>query len=336
MKAIQCNGRGDEGVLTVADSPTPRPAEGSIRIAVSSAGINRADLLQRRGFYPPPLGASEILGLECAGAVIESFAGSTGFNPGDRIMALVAGGGQAEEAVVHAGSILAVPETLSETEAGAFPEVYLTAYLNLFILGGLDAGMTALVHGGSGGVGTAAIQLINEAGARAIVTAGSPERCSRCVDLGAEIALDYRKDDFEAACAEATDGTGIDVILDCIGGSYLEKNIRVLGMDGRLVLIGLMGGTTGELDLRRMLMKRLQVIGSTLRALPVERKSEIVTSFVDRFGNALEDGRLRPVIDSVFPMERVAEAHRRLASGDAFGKVVLTIRDPERDHSGRG
>lgn len=328
MKAIQCNGHGDVDVLTVADSQSPDPAKGSIRIAVSSAGINRADLLQRRGFYPPPPGASEILGLECAGAVIESFAGSTAFNPGDRVMALVAGGGQAEEAVVHAGSVLAVPDALSDTEAGAFPEVYLTAYLNLFILGGLDAGMTALVHGGSGGVGTAAIQLINEAGARAIVTAGSPERCSRCVDLGAEIALDYREDDFEAACAEATDGAGVDVVLDCIGGSYLEKNIRVLGMDGRLVVIGLMGGTAGELDLRRLLSKRLQVIGSTLRALPVERKAEIVVSFMDRFGDALTGGRLRPVIDSVYTMDRIADAHQRLASGEAFGKVVLTVGDP--------
>lgn len=336
MKAIRVNGHGDEGILTVADSPRPVPDQDSIRIAVCSAGVNRADLLQRRGLYPPPPGASDVLGLECAGTVVEAAAGAAGFSAGSRVMALVAGGGQAEEAVVHPGSVLAVPEVLSDIEAGAFPEVYLTAYLNLFILGGLKTGMTALVHGGSGGVGTAAIQLINEAGGRVIVTAGSAQRCSRCLSLGAAVAVNYREEDFESACAEVTDGAGVEVVLDCIGGTYFEKNLRVLGLDGRLVVIGLMGGNVGEVDLRRLLMKRLRIIGSTLRALPNERKAEIVASFLDRFGDALDGGRLRPVIDSVFPMAEIADAHRRLASGDAFGKVVLTIRDPERHHSGRG
>jgi len=325
MKAIQCNGHGDVDVLTIGDSESPDSAEDSIRIAVASAGLNRADLLQRRGFYPPPPGVSTILGLECAGTVVATSSGAAEFNRGDRVMALVAGGGQAEEAVVHTGSVLTVPEPLSDVEAGAFPEVFLTAYLNLFILGGFGADMTALVHGGSGGVGTAAIQLIKEAGGRVIVTAGSAERCARCRDVGADGAVDYHKDDFENACNDATGGAGVDVVLDCIGGSYLEKNTRVLATDGRLVVIGLMGGTTGELDLRRLLSKRLQIIGSTLRALPAERKAEIVTSFSDRFGEALAAGRLRPVIDSVFPMDRIADAHRRLASGEAFGKVVLTI-----------
>jgi len=240
-------------------------------------------------------------------------------------MALVPGGGQAEEAMVHHGSVLAVPHHFSDEEAGAFPEVFLTAYLNLFMLGGLEKGGSALVHGGSGGVGTAAIKLAHAAGARIMVTAGSAERCRRCLELGAEIAIDYHADDFEAVCLEATGNHGVDVVLDCIGGAYLEKNLRTLRTEGRLVVIGLMGGTTGELDMRRLLSKRIRIIGSTLRALGDDRKAEIVDSFVDRFGEALGAGELRPVIDSIYPMDQVADAHRRLASGEAFGKVVLEI-----------
>jgi NADPH2:quinone reductase len=294
-------------------------------MAVGAAGLNRADLLQRRGLYPPPPGVSDILGLECSGSITELGSEVTGLAAGGRFMALVAGGGQAQEAVVDRGSLLPVPEVFSDQEAGAFPEVYLTAYLNLFMLGGLNAGGTALVHGGSGGVGTAAIQLVKDAGARVFVTAGSDDRCRRCTDLGADLALNYRDQDFESVCLETTGTRGVDVVLDCIGGPYLEKNLKVLTTEGRLVVIGLMGGMTGELDLRRLLSKRIRIIGSTLRALSLERKAEIVSSFLDRFGDALQAGRLRPVIDSVFPMNRIADAHRRLASGEAFGKVVLTI-----------
>ncbi len=294
-------------------------------MAVGAAGLNRADLLQRRGLYPPPPGISDILGLECSGSITELGSEVTGLEAGGRVMALVAGGGQAQEAVIDRGSLLPVPEVFSDQEAGAFPEVYLTAYLNLFMLGGLKTGGTALVHGGSGGVGTAAIQLVKNAGARVFVTAGSDDRCRRCTELGADLALNYRDRDFESVCLEATETRGVDVVLDCIGGPYLEKNLKVLTTEGRLVVIGLMGGMTGDLDLRRLLSKRIRIIGSTLRALSLERKAEIVSSFLDRFGDALQAGRLRPVIDSVFPMNRVADAHRRLASGEAFGKVVLTI-----------
>ena len=294
-------------------------------MAVGAAGLNRADLLQRRGLYPPPPGISDILGLECSGSITELGSEVTSLEAGGRVMALVAGGGQAQEAVIDRGSLLPVPEVFSDQEAGAFPEVYLTAYLNLFMLGGLKTGGTALVHGGSGGVGTAAIQLVKDAGARVFVTAGSDDRCRRCTELGADLALNYRDRDFESVCLEATETRGVDVVLDCIGGPYLEKNLKVLTTEGRLVVIGLMGGMTGDLDLRRLLSKRIRIIGSTLRALSLERKAEIVSSFLDRFGDALQAGRLRPVIDSVFPMNRVADAHRRLASGEAFGKVVLTI-----------
>lgn len=327
VKAVHHNEYGDENQLVIAELPGPAIVEGSIRIAVAASGLNRADLLQRRGLYPPPPGAPETLGLECAGVVTETMPGLDAFSLQKRVMALVAGGGQAEEVVVHAGSVLPTPDHFSDTEAGAFTEVYLTAYLNVFMLGGLRPGMTALIHGGSGGVGTAAIQLVKEAGARSMVTAGSDDRCSRCLDLGADRAVNYREEDFGDAVAELTGGRGVDVVLDCIGGSYLDRNLRCLAADGRLVIIGLMGGSRAEVNLGLLLSRRLQVVGSTLRALPDERKAGIVGSFLDRFGEALTDGRLRPVIDSVFPMDRVADAHRRLASGDAFGKVVLTIGD---------
>ena len=325
VKAVGVKGKGDEAILQVVETSPPDLAEDSVRIAISAAGLNRADLLQRRGLYPPPPGAPETLGLEGAGTVIEAAPGVGNPAAGDRVMALVPGGGQAEFAVVHRGSLMPVPEHLSDEEAGAFPEVFLTAHLNLFVLGDLAPGRTALVHGGSGGVGTAAIALARLAGARIIVTAGSSDRCRRCRDLGADAAVDYRNEDFETVCLELTDGEGVDVVLDCIGGPYLEKNLRVLAMDGRLVAIGLMGGPKAELDMRRLLTRRLRVIGSTLRALSAARKAEIVSSFLDRFGDALVDGRLRPVIDSVYPMDRVAEAHARLASGEAFGKVVLSV-----------
>lgn len=325
VKAIGCEGAGDEGTLRVMELPPPGLGEGSVRIAVTAAALNRADLLQRRGLYPPPPGAPKTLGLECAGRVIEIATGAESARLGDRVMALVSGGGQAEESVVHLGSVLPVPDRFSDEEAGAFPEVFLTAYLNLFMLGDLTMGGTALVHGGSGGVGTAAIQLAREIGARIIVTAGSEDRCRMCRDLGADVAVNYRESDFESVCIESTGGAGVDVVLDCIGGPYLEKNLRILGMEGRLLSIGLMGGTTGQLDLRRLLSKRIRIIGSTLRGLDTARKTSIVESFLNQFGQPLRRGRLRPVIDSVFPMKRVADAHRRLASGEAFGKVVLTI-----------
>ncbi len=325
VKAIGCDGVGDERLLGVVDVPSGDLGVGAVRIGVFAAALNRADLLQRRGLYPPPPGAPETLGLECAGLVIETARDVVTPIVGDRIMALVPGGGQAEETLVHYGSVIPVPDHFSDEEAGAFPEVFLTAYLNLFMLGGLARGGTALVHGGSGGVGTAAIALTRAAGARIIVTAGSDDRCRRCSDLGADLAVNYKTTDFESVCRDSTGDAGVDVVLDCIGGSYLGKNLRVLGMDGRLVTIGLMGGTKGELDLRRMLSKRIQIIGSTLRGLDVTRKATIVSSFLGEFGEALSRGRLRPIIDSVYPMEQIEQAHQRLSSGEAFGKVVLTI-----------
>jgi putative PIG3 family NAD(P)H quinone oxidoreductase len=326
MKAVLCDGFGDETVLRVAELDPPDLGTNEVRIRVAAAGVNRADLLQRRGHYPPPPGASPILGLECSGTVMEVGDGVEGFAPGDRVMALLAGGGYAEEVAAPAGCVVHVPESLSDAEAGAFPEVYATAHLNLFMLGGLDDGRIALVHGGSGGVGTAAIQLASAAGARIVVTAGGEERCRRCLEVGADHAVDYRKEDFVAAGREISDGRGVDVVLDCIGADYLDRNLRVLAQDGRLVSIGLMGGVRAEIDLARVLTRRLQVIGSTLRSRSAADKAAILESLLRRFGDGIRSGRLRPVIDSVLPLEQVAEAHRRLARGEVFGKAVLSLR----------
>jgi putative PIG3 family NAD(P)H quinone oxidoreductase len=325
VKAAVCDTSGGGGIPRAVDRPAPSPGLHELAVSVRAAGLNRADLLQCRGLYPPPPGATDILGLECAGEVAELGAGVDDLAVGDRVMALLPGGGQSERAIAHRGSVLRVPDVLSDDEAGGFPEVVLTAFLNLFVLGRLDPGAAALVHGGSGGVGTAAIALATEAGARVAVTAGTGDRCRRCRELGAEVAVNYRTDDFVEAARALTDGRGVDVVLDCVGGEYLDRNLRALAPDGRLVVIGLMGGRNGELHLARLLTRRLQVIGSTLRALDVDRKAEVVRAFLDRFGDALDAGRLRPIIDSVHPLERVADAHRRLASGDAFGKVVLRV-----------
>ncbi len=328
MRAVIFDDFGDESVLRVAEIPPPELTGDGVRIAVAAAGVNRADLLQRRGLYPPPPGASPILGLECSGSVVEVGGNVTSVVVGDRVMALLTGGGYAEEAVVPAACVLPVPDCLSGPEAGGFPEVFATAFLNLFQLARLDAGDTALIHGGSGGVGTAAIQLTAAAGARALVTAGSDSRCARCLELGATHAYNYRSEDFVAACREATDGRGVDVVLDCLGGGYLDRNLQALAPDGRLVVIGLMGGRTAELDLGRLLTRRLQIIGSTLRALSPSRKGRILSALRDTFGDQVNRGLIRPVLDRSLPFSRAAEAHRLLETGEVFGKLVLTPDPP--------
>ncbi len=311
--------------MRVAELPSPPLGPGEIRIATVSAGVNRADLLQRRGLYPPPPGASPVLGLEAAGRVAEVAPDVTGLVMGEPVMALLAGGGYASEAVVPAGCVMKVPPALDLVDAGGFPEVHLTAFLNLFLLGHLEPGETALVHGGSGGVGTAAIQLAREAGCRVLVTAGSPERCRRCLDLGADAAFDHRTEDWVERCLAATDGAGVAVVLDCIGAPYLERHLKVLAVGGRLLVIGLQGGAKGELDLAALMRRRLTLIGSTLRARPAAEKATVIERFLARFGEAMHAGRLRPVIDRVVPLARVADAHRALESGEVFGKVVLDM-----------
>jgi len=325
VQAVIFDEPGDEDVLRIAHVPEPRLGDGEVRIAVAGAGVNRADLLQRRGLYPPPPGTSEIIGLECAGTIIEIGAGVVNLTPGNRVMALLAGGGYATETVVPSVCVMRTPQDLTNLEAAAVPEVFITAYLNLFLIGGLESGSTALVHGGSGGVGTAAIQLAKCAGARVFVTAGSDDRCQACLELGADAAFSYRKDNFTAASIDATDGHGVDVVLDCIGGPYLDHHLDVLAPDGRLVVIGLQGGAQAELDLSRLLRKRLSITGSTLRARPADEKGRIIEAFIERCGPDLETGAIRPILDQVLPLDEVAEAHRLLAAGEIFGKLVLEM-----------
>ena len=327
MRAILIREPGDESVLGLGEAPAPAMGPTDVRIRVRATAVNRADLLQRQGLYPSPPGASPILGLECAGDVREVGADVRAFRVGQRVMALLAGGGYAEEAVVDQGSVMPVPDGLSYEEAGAFPEAFLTAFSNLFLpgLGAIAAGEAALVHGGGGGVGTAAIQLLREAGHDAYVTVGSPEKARRCVELGARAAIDYRSEDFTARVRELTGGRGVDVVLDHIGARYLAANLGALAVGGRLVVIGLMGGVRNDINLAELLIKRLSVIGSTLRSRSNEDKARVVRAFLDRFSPSLTTGRLRPPIHSTLPLSQAGEAHRLMQASEHFGKIVLVM-----------
>ena len=325
VRAIVFDQPGDESVLHLGEAPSPPCGPNDLRIQVRTTAVNRADLMQRQGLYPPPPGASPILGLECTGHVTEVGADVSGWRVGERAMALLPGGGYAEEAVVHAGSAMHVPEHFSDEEAGAFPEVFLTAFLNIFLLGEPPDGGTVLVHGGGSGVGTAAISLCNAARLRILVTAGSEEKCRRCREHGADVAINYNDGDFADGVRKATDGKGVDVVLDSIGARYLAPNLASLKIGGRLVLIGLMGGARGEIDLAQLLRNRLRVIGSTLRARSFDEKASIVAALEARFGDAIRAGRLRPVVDRVLPLADAAEAHRLVKSSAHFGKVVLRV-----------
>lgn len=321
MRAITIPQPGPADVLTIGEAPRPDLGPDEIRIAVRATSVNRADLLQREGRYPPPAGASPILGLECAGTVIELGANVTGWTTGARAMALLPGGGYADEAVVHAGSVLPVPDALSDEEAAAVPEVFLTAFLNLFLLARVHEGESALIHGGGSGVGTAATTLLRLAGVRVLVTAGSDEKCARCLEHGAHEAINYRTEDFVERAR------GVDVILDHIGARYLARDLDALATGGRIVIIGSMGGQrSAEIDVVKLLGKRAQIIGSTLRARSVGDKRELVSAFLDRFGDDLRGGRIRPVIHAVLPLEKASEAHRLMETGEHFGKIVLRVR----------
>lgn len=327
MRAIQVVGQGKDAKLVLGEAPKPELGAGELRIAVAATAVNRADLMQRRGLYPPPPGASPILGLECAGVVSEIGAGAVGFARGDRVMALLGGGGYAEEVCVDAGSAMPVPAGVSLVEAAGIPEVFLTCHLNLFQLAAAPAGGWALVHGGGSGIGTAAIQMLRAAGIHSIVTAGSAEKCARCLELGADAALDYTKGEFAPAVLEKTGGVGVDVALDSIGAPYLAQHLACLRVGGRLVLIGLMGGARADVNLGLVVAKRLSIIGSTLRARPIAEKAEIVRGFRARFGAALEAGKLRAIVDRVLPLADAQSAHDRVEASTHFGKVILRVRD---------
>ena len=325
MKAILIDAPGDETVLRLGDAPEPELVPGSVRVRIAATAVNRADLMQRQGLYPAPPGASDVLGLECAGEVMEAASDVSGWKSGDRVMALLAGGGYAEQTVASAGSLMPIPDGLSFEQAAALPEVLLTVFLNVFQLAALPDRGAVLVHGGGSGIGTATIQLVKSAGGRVVVTAGSQDKCDRCLELGADVAVNYREGDFAQEALALTDGQGVDVVLDSIGAPYLEANLRSLAIGGRLVLIGLMGGARSEVNLAALLTRRLQIIGSTLRARPDAEKARIVAGFQQRFGAALAAGTIRPIVDRVLPLEQAAEAHRVMKASEHFGKIVLSV-----------
>jgi tumor protein p53-inducible protein 3 len=325
MKAVICEKPGDESVLELGDFPDPAPGPSDLLISVKYAALNRADLMQRQGSYPPPPGASPILGLECAGTVAAVGAEAAGWRVGDRAMALLPGGGYAEKAAVHYGSAMHVPDGLSNEEAAGIPEVYLTAFLNLFMLAGVKPGDTVLIHGGGSGVGTASIQLLREIGARSIVTAGSDAKCEQCLRFGADVAINYNSGPFTPKVKEVTSDRGADIILDSIGAAYLMPNLEALAHSGRLVLIGLMRGAKAEIDLSSVLRRHLKIYGSTLRTRPASEKAEIVTEFLRRFGSALEAGRLRPPVYKVLPLADASQAHRMMQASEHFGKIILRV-----------
>jgi tumor protein p53-inducible protein 3 len=325
MKAILIDKPGDANVLRLGEVPDPVPGPADLLIKVHYTALNRADLMQREGSYPPPPGASPLLGLECAGEVVGVGAEVKGWRPGDRAMALLSGGGYAELAAVDHGSAMHVPAVLSDAEAAAVPEVFLTAFVNLFMLAVVKAGESVLIHGGGSGVGTAAIQLLREAGARSIVTAGSDAKCEQCRRFGADVAINYKAGPFVAKVKATTSDRGADVVLDSIGAAYLAQNLDALAHSGRLVLIGLMKGAKTEIDLTQVLRRHLKIFGSTLRARPAAEKAEIVAAFVARFGGALEAGRLRPPIYQEIPLAEAATAHRMMQASEHFGKIVLRV-----------
>jgi len=323
MKAVIVEKPGDENALKLGEVAEPAIKPDEILIRVRAAGVNRADLLQRQGFYPPPPGASEIIGMECAGEVVAVGAKAPGWKIGDRAMALIPGGGYAEKAVAHYGSAMKIPAVLSFEEAAGLPEVFLTVFLNFFMLAGIKRGETAMIHGGGSGIGTASIQLLKEAGVRVIVTAGSDEKCDQCRKLGADVAINYKSGPFAQAVQGATDGRGVDVILDSIGGAYLAGNIESLAQGGRLVLIGLMNGMRAELDLVAVLRRHLKIFGSTLRNRSFAEKAQIVAAFLQQFGAALEAGKLRPPIYKALPGADAPTAHRMMQASEHFGKIIL-------------
>ena len=292
-------------------------------IEVAASAVNRADLLQRAGFYPPPAGASDILGLECSGRIAALGDGVTGWDLGDEVCALLAGGGYAERVVVPAGQVLPVPKGVDLVSAAGLPEAVCTVWSNVFMGAGLQPRETLLVHGGAGGIGTTAIQLAKALGARVVATAGSPEKVARCRDLGADAAINYRTEDFVERLSEITAGHGADVILDNMGAAYLGRNLDALAVNGRLVVIGLQGGVRGELDLGRLMGKRAAILATGLRARPVAEKAAIVASVREHVWPLTESGTLTVVADQRFPMAEAAAAHRLVESSGHVGKVLL-------------
>jgi len=325
MKAILVDEQSPERTLRWAEAPDPVPGPGEVLVEVCATAVNRADLLQRAGNYPPPPGAPPYLGLEMAGVVAGLGEGVKDWQGGERVCALLAGGGYAEKVAVPAPLLVRLPADWDFVKAAAFPEVFYTAFVNLFMEAQLQSGERVLIHGGASGVGTAAIQLARAAGCRVAVTAGTPAKRTRCLELGAELAIDYREGDFAQIVQERLGG--VDVILDISGGAYLERNLKALNLKGRLVLIALLGGPAASIDLGLVLRQRLRIIGSLLRSRSLEEKTQIVEGFAARFWPLMQAGHLAPVVETVLPIQQAAEAHQILAENRNIGKVVLTVRE---------
>jgi NADPH2:quinone reductase len=325
MTAIAIRVPGGPDVLVPEARPTPSPGAGEILVKVAAAGVNRPDVMQRMGQYPPPKGAPDIPGLEIAGEVVALGSGATRWKAGDRVMALVVGGGYAEFCTAHETHALAVPANLSMVEAAGIPETFFTVWHNVFERGALKAGEALLVHGGASGIGTTAIQLAKAFGARVITTAGSAEKCDACRKLGADVAVNYRSEDFVAVTKEATGGRGADVILDMVGGDYIERNYEAAAVEGRIVQIAFQGSPCASVDFRRIMLKRLTHTGSTLRARSVADKGAIAAAVTDKVLPLVAGGRVKPVIDCTFPLAQAAQAHARMEASLHTGKIILTI-----------
>jgi putative PIG3 family NAD(P)H quinone oxidoreductase len=323
MHAVVITEPGEPDVLRWLEVPDPVPGPGEVVIDIAASGVNRADLMQRQGLYPPPAGAPPYPGLECAGRIRSVGDGVTDWRPGDEVCALLAGGGYAEQVVVPAGQVLPLPPEVSVTTAASFPETACTVYSNVFQLAALQAGETLLVHGGSSGIGTMAIQLGKAFGARVACTAGSAQKLARCRELGADIAINYREEDFVAALHDATGGAGADVILDLMGASYLARNLAALATDGRLAIIGRQGGSRAEIDLGVLQGKRASVHATTLRARPAGQKAAVVAAVRDHVWPLIGTGQVKAVIDRELPMSQAPAAHRAMAASEHIGKIVL-------------
>ncbi len=325
MRAVIASGAGGPDVLSVTDLPDPEPGVGEVAIAVAATAINRADLLQRQGFYNPPPGSSDVIGLECSGTIAAVGPDVTGWAVGDEVCALLAGGGYASRVVVPAGQVMPVPDGVDLVTAAAIPEVACTVWSNVFMIAGLQPGENFLVHGGAGGIGTFAIQLAAQLGARVLTTGGTPEKLAACAALGADVTINYRDEDFVQVLRERTEGHGADVILDNMGAKYLGRNVEALATEGRLVIIGMQGGTRAELDIAALLRKRGAVIATSLRARPSAEKAAICAAVVEHVWPLVAEGLVRPVVHGTMPLEEARAAHELMESGEHTGKIVLTV-----------
>ncbi len=324
MRCVEISTPGPPDVLTLVERPNPIAGRGEVLIRVAAAGVNRPDVMQRRGMYPPPPGASDLPGLEVAGTIETLGEDVTGWRVGDRVCALVSGGGYASLCVAPAPQCLPVPAGMDLVTAAAIPEAFFTVWTNVFDRGRLRSGETALFHGGSSGIGTTAIQLASARGARVLATAGSDRKCRACKQLGAERAIDYHTEDFVDVVKQLTNGRGVDLILDIVGGDYIPRDLVSLAVEGRLVVIGFMGGDTATIDFRRVLGRRLTITGSTLRPRSVEEKGQIAAALHREVWPLLESGKVKPQIYRTFPLGDAAAAHRLMESSEHIGKIVLT------------